>query len=330
MFDDFLTKAAALRADGCPFAIAIVVGFEAPVSGKPGDKAIIQPDGKIWGWIGGGCVESIVVREALNSIHEGNTKLIRIAPTQDSEAEFGIVNYRMTCHGGGAMEIYIEPVLPIPRLIIFGHTVAAQALCRLAKTIGFSVTVVGKHLDRSRFSDADTLLESLDKNQVEAARETYIVVSTQGENDEEALEQALRTEVRYVSFIASRTKAGKVLDFLARKGIAPDVLGRVKAPAGISIHALAQEEIAVSILAEIILARRSKQQSLRAKSSEEIDSACEANDPVCGMTVGSANTIYFSEYGGRTFYFCCTGCKQQFDDQPEKYTATLVATPNPS
>jgi xanthine dehydrogenase accessory factor len=154
-----LAKVAALRSEGCPFAIAIVVRFQPPVSGKPGDKAVIQADGQIWGWIGGGCVQSIVVREALNAIEEGNAKLIRIAPTQHSEAEYGIVNYPMTCHGGGAMEIYIEPVLLIPQLLIFGRTIATQALCKLGKAIGYYVTVVGPSLDRRQFPDADRLLE---------------------------------------------------------------------------------------------------------------------------------------------------------------------------
>src|SRR6516162_5685070 len=113
MFDEFLTKAAALR--GSPFAIAIVVRVEPPVSGKPGDKAIVQADGDMSGWIGGGCVQPIVVREALRAIGEGKARLIRIAPGRHSETEHGIVDYQMTCHGGGAMEIYIEPVLPVPQ-----------------------------------------------------------------------------------------------------------------------------------------------------------------------------------------------------------------------
>src|SRR6516165_2667465 len=128
MFDDFLAKVTALRSEGSPFAVAIVIRFQPPVSGKPGDKAIIQANGQISGWIGGGCVQPIVVREALRAIEEGKAKLIRIAPSQHSETAYGIVDYQMTCHGGGAMEIYIEPVLPVPQLLVFGRSAAAQAL----------------------------------------------------------------------------------------------------------------------------------------------------------------------------------------------------------
>jgi len=324
MFDEFLTKAAALR--GSPFAIAIVVGFQAPVSGKPGDKAIIQADGQIWGWIGGGCVQPIVVREALRAIEEGKAKLIRIASTRSSETEPGVVNYPMTCHGGGAMEIYIEPVLPVPQLLVFGRTVAAGALCKLGKAIGFDVIVAAPGSDRRLFPDADRLIENRDVHDLDFARETYIVVSTQGEGDEEALEQAVLTGVPYVSFVASGRKAEKVLQFLADRGIAPELLSRVKAPAGLDIRALGPEEIAVSILAEIILTRRSKKPPVQSEPLEAGHARTDAKDPVCGMTVDSANPRYFSEYRGRTYYFCCAGCKQEFDEQPEAHTTTLLAT----
>src|SRR5262249_16635252 len=259
MFDEFLTKAAALR--GSPFAIAIVVGFRQPVSGKPGDKAIIQASGQIWGWIGGGCVQPIVVREALRAIEEGKTRLIRVASTQNSETEYGVINYPMTCHGGGAMEIYIEPVLPVPQLLVFGHTAAARALCKLGKAIGYDVIVVGPDLDGRLFQDADRLIESRDLHDLDFARETYIVVSTQGEGDKDALEQAVLTGLPYVLFVASGRKAEKVLQFLTDRGIAPELLSRIKAPAGLDIRALGPEEIAVSILAEIIFTRRSKKPS---------------------------------------------------------------------
>jgi xanthine dehydrogenase accessory factor len=324
MFDEFLTKAAALR--GSPFAIAIVVRFQPPVSGKPGDKAIIQANGQIWGWIGGGCVQPIVVREALRAIEEGKAKLVRIASTRSSETEHGVVNYPMTCHGGGAMEIYIEPVLPVPQLLVFGRTVAAQALCKLGKAIGYDVIVAGSGLDRRLFDDADRLIENHEVHELDFARETYVVVSTQGEGDEEALEQAVLTGVPYISFVASRRKAEKVLQFLTGRGIAPELLSRVKAPAGLDIRALGPEEIAVSILAEIISTRRSKKPPGQSETLEAGHARPDARDPVCGMAVDSATAGYFSEYRGRTYYFCCAGCKKEFDEKPETHTTTLLAT----
>jgi len=323
MFDDFLAKVAALRSEGSPFAVAIVVRFQPPVSGKPGDKAIIQADGQILGWIGGGCVQPIVVREALRAIEDGKPKLVRIAPPQDSGADYGAANYTMTCHGGGTMEIYVEPVLPTPQLLIFGRSLAAQALCKLGSTIGYSVIMLGPGLDRLQFRDADHIVESWDVRGINLDRETYIVVSTQGEGDEEALEQAVLTNVPYVSFIASPTKAEKIVQFLAGRGTAPEALSRVKAPAGLDIRALGPEEIAISILAEIILIRRSAKPLNRNLLRKESSATNHAKDPICGMTVDAGAARYFSEYGGRKYYFCSAGCKQEFDKQPETHTIPL-------
>ena len=322
MFDAFLTKAAALR--GSRFAIAIVVRFEPPVSGKPGDKAIIQADGHMWGWIGGGCVQPIVVREALRAMEEGKARLIKIAPTRQPEVEYGVVNYQMTCHGGGTMEIYIEPVLPVPQLLVFGRSATAQALCKLGKAIGYTVIVAGPGLDRRLFPEADRIMENRELHDVDFTRETYIVVSTQGEGDEEALEQAVLTGVPYISFVASRKKAEKVLQFLEGRGVAPELVNRVKAPAGLDICALGPEEIAVSILAEIIFTRRSKQPPVQSDALDAARARSEATDPICGMTVDRATAQYFSEYRGKTYYFCCAGCKQEFDKKPETHIETVT------
>lgn len=219
------------------------------------------------------------------------------------------------------MEIYIEPVLPVPQLLVFGHTAAARALCKLGKAIGYDVIVVGPDLDGRLFQDADRLIESRDLHDLDFARETYIVVSTQGEGDEDALEQAVLTGVPYVSFVASRRKAEKVLQFLTDRGIAPELLSRIKAPAGLDIRALGPEEIAVSILAEIIFTRRSKKPS-RGDTSEAGRARSGARDPICGMIVDPATAGYFSEYCGQTYYFCCAGCKQEFDQKPETHATT--------
>ena len=323
MFDDFLAKVTALRSDGSPFAVAIVVRFQPPASGKPGDKAIIQPDGQISGWVGGGCVQPMVVREAIRAIEDGKPKLVRIAPAPDSGAADGVANYTMTCHGGGAMEIYIEPVLPPPQLLIFGRSLAAQALCRLGNTIGYSVIVVGPGLDRLCFRDADHLVESWDLCGLNLDRETYIVVSTQGEGDEEALEHAVLANVPYVSFIASPAKAEKIVQFLADRGTPPEALSRVKAPAGLDIRAQGPEEIAISILAEIILIRRSGKPLGRNLLPKEASTTEQARDPICGMTVDAGGARYFSQYKGRTYYFCSAGCKKEFDKQPETHTIPL-------
>src|ERR1700687_4439309 len=192
MFDEFLTKATELRAIERPFAIAIVVKYEPPVSDKPGDKAIIQSDGKVWGWIGGGCVQPLVIREALNAIEEGSPRLVKIAPPAVAEPEPGIVNYSMSCHGGGALDVYIEPVLAKSRILIFGRSPAAQSLSKLGKAVGYGISVVAHEASRENFPDADFIGKEVVPSQIKNAAETYIVVATQGEYDEEALELALR------------------------------------------------------------------------------------------------------------------------------------------
>jgi xanthine dehydrogenase accessory factor len=319
MFDEFLRKASELRAADCPFAVAIVVKYQPPVSGKPGDKAIIQPDGKVWGWIGGGCVQPLVIREALQAIKEGSPRIVHIAPSTESEPEIGSVNYTMSCHGGGALDVYIEPVLAKSRILIFGRSPAAQSLSRLGKAVGYGIGVVCDGATRELFPDADFIANEITSGLIHNGSETFIVVATQGERDEEALGQALCTDARYISFIASHAKAQKVIGHLAEKGASPQMLGRIKAPAGLSFGTSPQE-IAVSIIAEIIQTQKRcpPESSQQEEFSPEAVSQ-SAIDPVCGMAVDASESTYQSEYAGKSLYFCCAGCKQTFDTQPGKF-----------
>src|SRR5258707_11749120 len=143
MFDEFLSRAVAVRSQERPFATAVVVSYQPPVSGKPGDKAIIEADGTIWGWIGGGCVRPVVIQEALKAIQDGNPRLVRIAPAGASKPDDGTVNYTMTSQGGGALGIYIEPVLSRPQIVIIGRSPVAQTFCKLRKTGGYRITGTG-------------------------------------------------------------------------------------------------------------------------------------------------------------------------------------------
>jgi xanthine dehydrogenase accessory factor len=320
MFDQFLSKADDLLVKGEPFAFAVVVRYQAPISGKPGNKAIILGDGKMWGWIGGGCAQPVVVKEALKALADGQPRLIRISPS--SSPEEGIVDYAMTCHSGGALDIYIEPVLPKPHILILGRSPVARTLVALAKTIGYTVSVAAPEADHESFPEADPVQANLDLSQVRITPQTFVVVSTQGECDEEALEAALNSGAIYVAFVASKVKASKVIDFLRERGVGTDKLDRVRAPAGLNIHASSPEEIAVSILAEIIEERGTT--AAERLSRKEVPLPLlerEARDPICGMTVNVSAARYQSEYEGVSFYFCCAGCKQSFDKQPERYTA---------
>jgi xanthine dehydrogenase accessory factor len=318
MFAQFLKKAEELLAKGEPFVTASVVRFEAPISGKPGDKAIIFSDGRIWGWIGGGCAQPVVIREALKALADGRPRLVRISPT--AAPEDGIVGYTMTCHSGGTLDIYIEPVLPKPHILILGRSPIAQTLARLGNAIHYQISVAAPGADSEQFPGVDALLPDLDLHHLKITPQTFIVVSTQGEGDEEALELAARTNAAYVAFVASKVKAHKVLDYLREAGVPSERVSQVRAPAGLDIRATSPEEIAVSILAEIVQLRSTR----TAPAAEPKKTALpvlnkEAKDPVCGMVVNVALAKYKSEHQGSAVYFCCAGCKQTFDRQPEKY-----------
>jgi xanthine dehydrogenase accessory factor len=323
MFDDFLHKTAKLVEAGERFATATVVRCQPPTSGKPGDKAIIHADGRLWGWIGGGCAQPVVIKEALKCLAEGRPKLVRISPSE-GDAEEGVVDYTMTCHSGGALDIYIEPVLPKPQIVILGRSPVAQTLARLGRTIGYAVSVIAEEFNGEEFADArlaankDFGLSSMNVNP-----HSFLVVSTQGEGDEEALEQALKSDASYVAFVASKTKAEKVMDFLRSRGLQKEKLGRLRAPAGLNLGARTPEEIAVSVLAEIVQIRAEKAKpAAKTKSAAVLPViSTEAKDPICGMMVDTSKAKHKSEYQGRWFYFCCAGCKQKFETEPARYAS---------
>jgi xanthine dehydrogenase accessory factor len=316
MFDQFLSKADELLAQDQPFAVAVVVRYQAPISGKPGNKAIIFPDGKMWGWIGGGCSQRVVVKEALKALADGQPRLIRISPS--SSPEEGIVDYAMTCHSGGTLDIFIEPILPKPHILILGRSPVAVALAKLATVTNYAVSVAAPAADRENFPDAGLVRTDLDLSALKITAQTFIAVSTQGECDEEALEKALGTKAAYVAFVASKVKAGKVLECLRDRGVTATRLSQVRSPAGLDIRAASPEEIAVSILAEIIQVHGAKPKAPQANVELPLLTE-EAKDPICGMSVDVGAAKYKSEFQGNSFYFCCAGCKQTFDKQPDKY-----------
>jgi xanthine dehydrogenase accessory factor len=322
MWDQFLEKMSELLGQGASFAVATVVRVLPPTSGKPGDKAIIQADGRLWGWIGGGCAQPVVIKEALKALADGTSRLVRISPSPNPSEE-GTVDYTMTCHSGGALDIYIEPVLPKAHVVILGRSPVARTLAQLASAIGYAVTVVadGEIENVAEAKLVQSREHSLERASVSAS--TLIVVSTQGEGDEEALQQALKSEASYIGFVASRTKAQKVFDYLKAAGIPDEKLNLVRAPAGLDIHARSPEEIAVSILAQLIQVRSEMKKpasvSRPAVSLPIVET--EAKDPICGMTVNISGAKHRFEYRGKTFFFCCAGCKQTFEREPARYAS---------
>jgi len=279
MFDVFFHKANELNARGQPFVMAIVVRHEPPISGKPGDKAIIQADGSIFGWIGGGCTQPVIVKEARKALKDGKPRLVRITPER-TVAQNGVEEYAMTCLSGGALDIYLEPVMPKPQLVILGKSVVAQTLARLGNVLNYHVVVIAPDAAPALFPDVDALYTQIDLSPLTLTPQTSVVVSTQGEHDEAALAEVLKHDLSYVAFVASKKKAEQVFLHLKANGTPPEQLERIKVPAGLDIKARTSEEIAVSILAEIIHVMRS---------------AMPAEPPVTAATLQHVETLQIGE-----------------------------------
>jgi xanthine dehydrogenase accessory factor len=312
--DEILTLAAELQRCGEAFALATVVRCEAPTSAKPGAKALVREDGSVQGWVGGACAEPVVVREALQALRDGRPRFIGLygeGGRTPGRTE-GMLEYGMTCHSGGTLEIYVEPYLPKPLLVLVGHGPIVETLATLGRAADFLVAPI----------PTDSLQTELD--QLRLTRRASVVVATHADSDEDVLDRVLRIHAGYVSLVASRRRAGVILERLKPRGAPPDRLGRLKAPAGLDIGAVTPEEIAVSILAEIIQHRRSEK--LGGAESESPTTPVvrvESKDPICGMTVDSVTAKYRSELSGLTVYFCCRHCKEMFDQDPERYRAAL-------
>jgi len=314
--DELRVRAHELATRGEPFALATVVRVERPASARPGMKAIVLLDGTLEGWVGGSCAHPVVVREALAAIREARPRLISLSPHPRERDEMeGVIHHPMTCHSGGSLEIYIEPVLPRPVLLLVGDTPLVRALAGLGRLEGFTLWAAGAGEGPPSFeADLRLPLEQLTRKVTTA---TYVVVATMGDADEEALEQVAGAGAGYVGLVASRRRADTVLGYLRARGLSDDALRRVKAPAGLDIGALTPEEIAVSIMAEIIQVRRAGQ--ALSEASVSVPVAAVAIDPICGMTVEIATAKHSLVHQGVTFYFCGARCRQAFEHDPARY-----------
>jgi len=305
--EELLALASELARRREPFALATVVRCERPTSAKPGAKALIRQDGTVSGWIGGSCAEPLTVKEALEALRDGQPRLIALVGEGGAGPgrREGVREHAMACHSGGTLEIYIEPVLPKPQLVLVGSGPVGETLATLGRAVSFDVVVVAREEELAS---------------VAIAPEAAVVVATHGRFDEDALERALRSEARYVSLVASPRRAAAVVEALQARGVPAERLGRLKAPAGLDLGAVTPEEIALSIIAEIVRVRRRAPAATPAEEAARAPAAPrEAHDPICGMAVAIVGAPYTSEVSGRPFYFCCAGCKQKFDRDPARY-----------
>jgi xanthine dehydrogenase accessory factor len=333
----FLDRVAALRREGQRFVTATVVGRRAPVSAHLGDRAIVHPDGRMEGFIGGACSREIVRRQALECLRAGHARLVSITPdaidldARDPEH----VTVRMTCVSEGAVDVYVEPVLPARRLIVVGSTPVADALTRTAVSLDYDVV---RAVDDGEQADLGPAAEALGVRIVSLAElesvlrasngQAAAVVASQGHYDERALETILRGGAAYVGLVASRTRAASVKQLLDDGGV-PDTAA-IRSPAGLDLGARTPAEVALSILAEIVrerpaqtldaaparMASRGEAGSSPTRKAAAPEAAPTAVDPVCQMEVEIATAAHTAVVEGATYYFCCAHCRAQFVKAP--------------
>ncbi len=275
-----LDRAAQRQANGEVFALATVVRTVSVTAAKAGAKAIITADGSIEeGWIGGGCARAAVLKAARQSILDGRSRLVSIAPkalladlgVSPGDDRAGVLYAKNSCPSQGTMDIFVEPVLPSPRLLILGASPVAVALAALAPQMGFAVTVAAAADELSRFATACVKIEGIAVPEYYSGSPVFVVVSTQGAGDRTALKVAAALEASYAAFVGSRRKAETLREELAREGVSPARLAAIKAPAGLDIGAITSEEIALSILAEMVAARR---------RAQRVQETIGAHDPI--------------------------------------------------
>jgi len=346
-----LERASELARQGQAFALATVVWRQGPSSGQLGSRAIITAEGEVHGWIGGACAEPVVMREARQVIADGEPRLLLLGPPDQfgETVPEGMTVVPIACQSEGALEVFIEPVQPAPRLVIVGRSPMAQTLAGLAGALGWRAAL----LDGPRFSADD------------ADERSLVVVATQGHGDEEAVEQAVLARPAYLGLVASPRRGAAVLGYLADRGLPKDQLDRVRVPAGLDLGRTTHREIAVAILAELVQLRAAGEipggtagagatstgatstgatstgatstgatstgttstgttstgatqagHGQRAAAAPAAAAPAEATDPVCGMTVVADDSSYPLVHDGVTYYFCGTGCRRAFEADP--------------
>ncbi|MCY6379161.1 XdhC family protein [Hoeflea prorocentri] len=261
-----------LRNSGQSFCVATVVRTKDATSAKPGAKAVITVDGELHGFLGGNCVTGAVRKEALQALEAQQPKMIRIRPKEEVVAPVdtdGTTLHKSSCPSGGTVEIFLEPMKATRRLIILGSSPIARTLIAIAGAIGYR-TISGTPQDETgEMARADACFDDFAKAASQAGPEDALILSTQGRRDREALKAALASRAGYIGMVASRRKFASLVADLPDE---PQLRARaevIHAPAGLDIKAVEPEEIALSIMGEVIALRRSGQMHHEAGSQQE-------------------------------------------------------------
>lgn len=309
--DSLAARADELSGRREPFVHATVVRAQRPTSAHAGDTALVLPTGEILGFVGGNCVEASVREYSLQALVSQEPLLLRVVPGEPSRtAEEGAVEVSNRCLSGGAIEIFLEPRIPAPRVVVVGTTPVAQALASLGAGVGLEVELTDGESAGPRRDDA------------------ALIVASHGKAEEGALEAALRAGVPYVALVASETRGAAVLESL---DVDDALRSRVHTPAGLQLGARTPGEVALSILAQLISERNKERATAAAASPAQPDAGAPAAtvretgapetavDPVCGMPVPAVESSLHLEHNGVTVYFCSPGCRAAFRKDPERY-----------
>ncbi len=286
-------RIAELRSQGRVFAVATVTWRRAPSSAKVGSRAIIHPNGVVEGWMGGACSQPTLVKAALESLGTGRSQLV-VLGEHDHRPE--VMNVPMACSSEGAMEVYMEPVLPAPNVHIVGSSPMTATLVDLVEAMGWRA-----------ITTEETGMAGVDAS-------THVVVATQGHFDEQALEAALGTEARSIGLVASEKRASSVMEWLRESDLSDEQLARVRAPVGIDLGPTDHMGIAVSILAELVTIEASAH-----PASATVEAPEQAVDPVCEMMVDVATARWTFDHEGSTYFFCAPGCRKAFSNDPAAF-----------
>jgi xanthine dehydrogenase accessory factor len=301
-----LEQARELARSGQAFALATVVWRQGPSSSKQGSRALITAEGEVRGWIGGACAEPLVIREAKQAIADGNTRLLLLGTPDQFGAAVpdGMTVVPISCQSEGALEVYIEPVLPSPHLVIVGSSPMTHTLATLSRALHWRTDLVSGQ----------------DFTAAHADEQSMVIVATQGQDDEALLQKAVAARPAYLGLVASRRRGAMVLGYLAERGVPKDQLDTVHVPAGLDLGRTTHEEMAVAILAQLV--------QLRASGTLDNPGArlrrADATDPVCGMTVTASRESSPLDHDGVTYYFCCTGCRRTFEENPDAYAKAVL------
>jgi xanthine dehydrogenase accessory factor len=302
--DALARRAEELAAQGAAFVTATVVRAQRPTSARAGDVALVVSDGTIEGFVGGVCAEHSVRQYAVKAMKSGEPLLLRILPTVGDDVEGeqeikedGAVTVQNTCLSGGAIEVFLEPVLPAPRVHVVGSTPIAGALERSGPELGLDIVAA---------YDAPPDLREGD---------LAIVVAAHGKGELGALRCGLEAELPYVGLVASPRRGAALVEELREDGVSDEHLARLECPAGVAIEARTPAEIAVSILARIIQTRRGGGYAPPLTSPNAVAPPTFAVDPICGMTVVAEPSTPHVEHEGATVYFCCEGCRTKFQQE---------------